>query len=257
MAEVRTSVRAALARTAEVGPFFAVTVTDTTAPDAVALAELYQDGEILAAAVDDLAVRLGTGERRVAASTLLLGHTARVWSVALGCWATSAVVPELAPASASLRTLAGGRVEFGVAAPTGVPTPVDEIQAAATAVGRLVVDNHLHPFVDAVHTATGTARGLLWGNAASSLVGTVRVLGATPGLVTPETTTALHQVAALLLARAPLAGATGHEVDRAGRLVLDSVVRRSCCLFYRVPNGGTCGDCPLTGSPAAVRSRRR
>jgi ferric iron reductase protein FhuF len=21
--------------------------------------------------------------------------------------------------------------------------------------------------------------------------------------------------------------------------------RRSCCLFYRLPGGGTCGDCPL------------
>jgi hypothetical protein len=23
--------------------------------------------------------------------------------------------------------------------------------------------------------------------------------------------------------------------------------RRSCCLYYRVPGGGTCADCPLTG----------
>ncbi|MGZ4663789.1 MAG: (2Fe-2S)-binding protein, partial [Frankiaceae bacterium] len=31
-------------------------------------------------------------------------------------------------------------------------------------------------------------------------------------------------------------------------------VRRSCCLFYRVPGAGTCGDCVLT--PPEVRRRQ-
>jgi ferric iron reductase protein FhuF len=53
-------------------------------------------------------------------------------------------------------------------------------------------------------------------------------------------------VAARLLDTGSLAG-TG---DRSAPSEPDrhwSFRRRSCCLFYRVPGGGTCGDCILTG----------
>jgi ferric iron reductase protein FhuF len=33
--------------------------------------------------------------------------------------------------------------------------------------------------------------------------------------------------------------------------------RRSCCLYYRLPGGGTCGDCVLVGGRSMVRSARR
>jgi hypothetical protein len=36
---------------------------------------------------------------------------------------------------------------------------------------------------------------------------------------------------------------------------LDDFRRRSCCLYYRIPGGGRCGDCALDRAPTAtVRS---
>ena len=56
-----------------------------------------------------------------------------------------------------------------------------------------------------------------------------------------------------LLAREPLTG-TGwfdHRPDDGGPRPGWSFTRTSCCLFYRVPGGGLCGDCVL----AAPRRR--
>ena len=61
------------------------------------------------------------------------------------------------------------------------------------------------------------------------------------------------QLANRLLAREPLLG-TGtfdHRPDDGGPRPGWSFTRTSCCLFYRVPGGGLCGDCVL----AAPRRR--
>jgi len=52
-----------------------------------------------------------------------------------------------------------------------------------------------------------------------------------------------------LLGHGPLRG-SGHLTIHNGRL---RFTRRSCCLYYRLDGGGTCGDCPL---PASIATRR-
>ncbi|KPM57019.1 hypothetical protein ACG83_04230 [Frankia sp. R43] len=328
--------RSALASLAAISPYFEADVLDANehpAPTAsasdveharfepVAVAELNSGGAALAAAVDGVNERLGGVERRVAASTLALGHAARLWSVALGTWATSGIVPDLDPAvlrvqprlTAPLRLIvdrpagwrpapaasAAPRTPAASAAPgtpaasaapgtpaasaapgtpatptTAAPTLATPTWPAVQADGHLeaadlirevIVERNLRPYFAAVRAETGLALGLLWGNAASALVGATGMLirflrtqpnkastapatatAARPARACAEATAAgIGRLTARLLATPPLAGTTVHSLTPDGQLVVPSVVRRSCCLFYRVPGGGTCGDCPL------------
>ncbi len=68
---------------------------------------------------------------------------------------------------------------------------------------------------------------VLWGNVSSALA------GAAGQLDDPAAWT----LVADLLDVAPLAG----TADLRGRVLR----RRNCCLYYRIPGGGTCGDCVL------------
>lgn len=68
---------------------------------------------------------------------------------------------------------------------------------------------------------------VLWGNVSSALAGAAGQLG----------DPAVWATVAELLAVAPLAG----TADLHGR----ALRRRNCCLYYRIPGGGTCGDCVL------------
>ncbi|MEV4508902.1 (2Fe-2S)-binding protein [Dactylosporangium sp. NPDC049525] len=71
---------------------------------------------------------------------------------------------------------------------------------------------------------------VLWGNVSSALA------GAAGQLDDP----AAWAVVAELLDVEPLAG----TADLRGR----ALRRRNCCLYYRIPGGGTCGDCVLRRS---------
>ncbi|MET7424234.1 (2Fe-2S)-binding protein [Dactylosporangium sp. NPDC005555] len=68
---------------------------------------------------------------------------------------------------------------------------------------------------------------VLWGNVSSALAGAAGQLGDPAAWAT----------VAGLLDVAPLAG----TADLTGRVLR----RRNCCLYYRIPGGGTCGDCVL------------
>lgn len=97
----------------------------------------------------------------------------------------------------------------------------------------MVVERHLRPLVAAVRAVTPVAEGLLWGNAASALTGALAVLArARPGSATAAT-----RLVEELLDLTPLRGT--------GTLGPSGFRRHSCCLYYRVPGGGLCGDCAL------------
>ncbi|OAA19859.1 FhuF 2Fe-2S C-terminal domain-containing protein [Frankia sp. EI5c] len=302
----REDARAALAGLAAINPYFEVDVTpfsghaaelargargpeEPTRPAAsfepgapVTVDELHRDGPALAAAIDGVRERLGGVERRVAASTLTLGHAARLWSVALGTWATAGIVPDLDPATLRVQPRLTAPIRLIVDRPVGTRPDPTSRRAAADLVRESVVERNLRPYFAAVRGHTGLAQGLLWGNAASALVGAASMLtqflasGPAPGPAPapglgmepepePEPEPELGSVpdasavgavgavgaaevrwlTALLLATPPLVGTTVHTLTADGRVVLSTVVRRSCCLFYRVPGGGTCGDCPL------------
>jgi hypothetical protein len=107
-----------------------------------------------------------------------------------------------------------------------VPRAVVPDGPLADALHRTVVERQLTPLVAGIRAVTPVAEGLLRGNAASALAGAVRVLGAG------------RELAAELLDRPPLRGG----LTATGR-------RTSCCLYYRVPGAGLCGDCVFDRPP--------
>lgn len=213
---------AALADVAGVGPFFAVEVRPDVAGDPgwrpfTALCESALPGEIA-----DVRSRLGVEETRVAASLLFQGVAGRLWSPVLATAALHRTVPDLSPGRLYWR--AGSPIRLAVAEAAGRP---------AEAAAEVVLDRHLGPLAAAVRQVTPVAEGLLWGNAASALAGALTVLA---GRRPAAAESARHHVERLL-GTPPLRG-TGTLEPRGFR-------RNSCCLYYRVPGGGLCGDCAL------------
>jgi hypothetical protein len=219
-------VDAALTDVARVGPFFSM----DTDPD-IADHPLWRPftelcGRALPDQIAAVRVRLGTDEPRVAASLLFQGVAGRLWSPVLAAAASHGVVPDLDPARLYWRAMSPGPVLLAAPGASGLP-------ADAPAVRRVVVERHLRPLVTAVRAVTPVAEGLLWGNAASALTGALAVLArARPGSARAAT-----RLVEELLDLAPLRGT--------GTLGPSGFRRRSCCLYYRVPGGGLCGDCAL------------
>ncbi|MFZ3474454.1 (2Fe-2S)-binding protein [Streptomyces sp. 4.24] len=213
-----------------VGPFFTVAYgKEPPGPGFRPLGELY--GERLGAYVGEVGRRIGSGPGRVAASTAQFGIASRLWSLALGCAVLAGRVPDLGPDRVGWRLPGAGSLELWLPEPAALPEE-DPAQALAESVlGNLGVLDA------ALRERFGVSPRVLRGNAASGLVGAVRVLtDRVPGEA------AASLAAVLLGAGGPLAG-TGTYLHEPGLGV--AFTRRSCCLYYKVPGGGLCGDCVL------------
>lgn len=205
-----------LAEVASYGGFFALTVGgDPTGWHPVAAS--YADG--FADLVDATTARYRTTELRVGASLVHLGHAARLWSPVLACVLSHGVLPDL-----TALQRADDDARLRLPEPTGEP-----IGPSPELLYRVVVREHMERFT------TDLASGLRYGNIASALVGTSRMLlTARPDLREPIT-----RLTTGLLGTGRLSGTglvTGADLG---------FRRNSCCLYYRIPGGGKCGDCPL------------
>ncbi|MFJ6758804.1 (2Fe-2S)-binding protein [Streptomyces sp. NPDC091273] len=215
-----------LRRLAAVGPFFTVPYgTEPPGPGFRPLTALY--GERLGPYVTEVGRRIGSGPGRVAASTAQLGIASRLWSLGLGCAALAGRVPDLAADRVWWRLPAAGSLELWLPEPADLPAET----LGETVLGNLAV-------LDAgLRERFGVSQKVLRGNAASGLVGALRVLiDRVPGGA------AVALAGALLAEGGALAG-TGTFIHEEGLGV--AFVRRSCCLYYQVPGGGLCGDCVL------------
>ncbi|MCS0635581.1 (2Fe-2S)-binding protein [Streptomyces sp. LP05-1] len=235
----------ALEPVAAVGPYFAVAGGDR--PPAGEpfrpLSELYGDPEVLAGHVTEVGRRIGTGEGRVAASTLHIGTAARLWSVGLASAVLTGRVPDLAPETLWWRRPQSGPVELWLPEPRELPgDPVAALQETVTA-------RNLAPFDAALRRHHGVSPQVSRGNSASALVGALRVLGAR----VPDAPRDPLPLVRELLARPPLAGTGPFRVAGDGAVVFR---RRSCCLYYRAPRGGMCEECVLQGRTGGRASRR-
>jgi ferric iron reductase protein FhuF len=192
--------------------------------------------------IDAVGGWLGATERRVAASLVVLGYAARLVGPAVALLVRDGILVDVRPE----------RVTFGYAPDRGfhlaMPRPAGWTGPPAAlrrAWGEVVVEAHLRPVVDAVRAEVPVAAGLLWGNVASGLAGALAAL--TRDRVVPAGR--CHAVGRELLDAGPLRG-SGELSVHDGQLWF---VRRSCCLFYRLPGGGMCGDCALLPRTARVR----
>ncbi|MEV5014412.1 (2Fe-2S)-binding protein [Streptomyces sp. NPDC053780] len=166
-------------------------------------------------------------EARIGVSIAHLGHAARLWSPALACVLLHGIVLDL-----SRLERADDGPALRMPYPAGLrggapPSPALALYGQVTA--------HLEALAEGLRVKV--APRLLDGNAASALVEAARaLLAAHPEL------------------REPLTGLTT-ELLNTGRLVGTGEItgpdltfrRRSCCLYYRAPNGSKCGDCCLAG----------
>jgi ferric iron reductase protein FhuF len=191
--------------------------------------------------VDAVAAWLGTAQRRVAASMVVLGYSARLVGPSVAVLLRDGILLDVRPARVCYAYRPESGFQLSLPDPggwRGLPPVLREQWC------RDVVDDHLGSVVAGVRAVVPVATAMLWGNVASGLAGALRSL-ALAGDVPPAR--CLHEGLSML-DYGPLRGT--------GRLWVDGgelrFLRRSCCLFYRLEGGGMCGDCPLparTGAP--------
>jgi len=235
---------------AALGGYFDLRPVDGDAPAGLrSFAELYEDPGVLDARVAWLTARYGPVEPRVAASVTHLGFAARLVSPALAAACAGAVL-EASPAS--LLWLEGSeRVTSWLRGPRRAAAAPDDADEVAEALWEPLVERHLARLGAAVRGRLRVSERLLWGNVAAAVGGAVMMVS----LQRPEWADRAAAVAAALLRRPPLAGlgeVVRPDADRPHRFF----VRRSCCLYYRVPGGGKCGDCALLDEGARARQWR-
>ncbi len=220
--------RAVLADVARLGPFFAV----GTDPDE-ALDPTWRPVRHLWSEPAPLTDRIGHVRRtlrsddRAAASIAFQGMAARLVSAPLAAVVLHGMLPRLTADELHWRPSATAPWPLWCPDPDHdpAPGPVDGLT-------DLLIEGYLRPLVDAVRARVAVSAQVLWGNAASSI--------ASAALVIERQRPGARAVAVAqgVLAAGPLAGTGAFATPRAFR-------RRSCCLYYRVPDGGLCGDCVL------------
>ncbi|MCD7052758.1 ATP-binding cassette domain-containing protein [Rhodococcus sp. BH2-1] len=220
-----SAVTSTLETLAGISPYFTATTGDPGPGRWRPVRDLYDDADALAAAVSHIGARIGTTEYRVAASTLYLGYAARLWSLTLGGIVRTGILPDI---ERLLWRDVDGRIELHLPEAAGWAGGDLVDIAQETVLGR-----HLEPMIVAIRAAEPMSERLLWGNAASALIGAARVLDGEAGTV------AVKLAETILLDQRLV-----DTVDREGT----GFRRRSCCLFYRTPASGYCGDCVLTRS---------
>ncbi|MFI2668608.1 (2Fe-2S)-binding protein [Streptomyces albidoflavus] len=216
----------ALSEVAHLGGFFLLRVGG---PDQgwQPLARSYAAGFTdLAGAV---ARRHRTDERRVGVSIAQLGHAARLWSPVLATAVRHGIVLDL---DGLQRADEGPALRL----PRAAGWYADALDDLAVPALYAQVTRQLGALAEGLRVKV--APRLLDGNSASALVEAARALWAAD----PAVREALTGLTTRLLDTGHLRGTGATTGPGLG------FRRRSCCLYYRAPNGTKCGDCGLAGT---------
>jgi ferric iron reductase protein FhuF len=197
-------------------------------------------GAVLDERVDQVAEQLGGVPRRIAASLLSLSVSARVTALVLGAGTLHGVVPRLHD-RLQWRPWSGGPAPLWIERPEAVAEdPAGSADLALLAAREL--DATLRPLLDAIGAQASVSAQVVRGNVASSLGGALRMLLTQR----PDSSSGALALAVGILGHPPWNG-LGEIVDEPSHPTGVGFARRTCCLFYRVPGGGTCADCVLNG----------
>jgi hypothetical protein len=251
---------AALTAAAAAGPYFAVEEWAGGAawrPLSVLVTDLDVLRELVGHARGVLARSAGVApgeiQERAAASIVFLGLASRLVSPSLGAAVAGGVVPELGLADLWWRPVDGGPLPLAArltgGAVVGGLASGEQLAAAARLLSEGCVQSVAGPVAAAFQAAFRLSSQVLWGNVASALAGAAGMLAE----AFPARAEAAGRLTAEILGLGSLRG-TGALVQPDPALARRFLVRRSCCLFYRVPGGGTCGDCVLV--PDEVRHQQ-
>ena len=248
---------AALAAAAAAGPYFAVEQW-SGGGQWRPLSVLVTDPGVLSERVEHarrvLARSAGVGpadiDQRAVASIVFLGLASRLVSPSLGAAVVGGVVPALSMTDLWWRPVDGGPWPLAARLSPGTPgvpgtalgdlASGEQLAAAARLLSEGCVQGLAGPVAAAFEATFRLSGQVLWGNVASALAGAAGLLAE----AFPERAQAAGRLTAEILGQGPLAG-TGELVQPDAALPRRFLVRRSCCLFYRVPGGGICGDCVL------------
>ena len=229
----------ALGAAAELGMFFRLADPAREAAGWQPVGLLYAAGQDhLDGLLASVRATLGDCEPRVAASLFFQGYASRLLSPQLACLAANGCVPGMSAARLAWRQPDDQVIELGLSPGAGWAADRRKLmeQLVATSFGE-----HLAPLADALRLRVRISPALLRGNAASALVSGLRMLS---GPLGPR----WRSLAAHALAQPDLRGG-GTIRAGASRAGEPAFVRRSCCLYYRVPGSGLCADCPLPRRP--------
>ncbi|WP_292975109.1 ATP-binding cassette domain-containing protein [Mycobacterium sp.] len=217
----------ALAELSDVSGYFALG-TGPLASGWRPVRQLYDDTALLGEVVGRVAARMRVTEQRVAASTFFLGFAARLWSIGLGAVAGYQLLVDLPPDRLLYRQ-SEGQIALHLERPA-----TQQRDDLHTALADLVLDRHLEPLAAALRRLGPISRGLFHGNAASALLGAARVFDS------DRATTSGWQLARRIC---------DERLSAAVSFADNGYRRTSCCLYYRTPGGGLCGDCALDRVP--------
>lgn len=218
------------------GPFFRV--DERSGPDWTCWAALSAGAKALSLRTDEVHAVLSAGpgspdvEPAVVASLTHLGLVARLVSPLLGAALLSGMLP-VAPVEGVHVDLTGAN-PLPLAFPATSAVAIGSAEELAAAFQLHWLTPAVRPFTRAVQAFCAVSPRVLDGNVTSAVAGALRMVGD----ARPELAARADAVLDELLRSGPLAG-TGRRRDDG------SFVRRSCCLFYRLPGAGTCGDCVL------------
>jgi len=232
----------ALRIAAGIGPYFVVEhVTDDSGW--IALASLIDNADLLGERVHVVRTALSRVvggdlakiEPRVAASTHALALVSRLAApaVATGALTSTVVAPVLG--EVFWRPVDRGPVPFAYRCPELVRAESpDEL---ATAIHDHVIAPIIAPLVDAFADTFHLSHQVLWGNVASAIAGAATMIRS----ARPDHAADAIELAAALTSTPMLAGSGQYRETDGQRFF----IRNNCCLFYRIPGGGFCGDCVL------------
>jgi hypothetical protein len=230
---------AALSAAARLGPYFVWEPYDGS-PDWRPLADLL-DEIVIAERVNVARRRLSDMSHaqvseRVVASVTFLGLASRLVSPLLAAAAVEGVMPVPEIERMWWRPVDSGPIPIawrGLRAGSGTATMIELVEPLLAVFRRR--------FTLSFH--------VLWGNVASALGGAHTMIANAAPLYAARSAAIVEEA----LAVPPLLGmATLVRPDPSRERWF--LVRRNCCLYYRIPGGGLCGDCVLI--PDEVRRRR-
>lgn len=185
---------------------------------------------------------------RVAASIVFLGLASRLISPLLAANAARGVLPLPDLEGLRWRPVESGPMPIawhGLAAASADADPAKVAQMLTRTMTQTVIE----PILEAFGSRFRVSRQVLWGNVASALAGAAGMIADAEPSHAQRSAAIVHH----MLAIPPLLGTavlTHPDPDRARWFL----VRRNCCLYYRIPGGGMCGDCVLT--PEVVRRQQ-
>jgi ferric iron reductase protein FhuF len=243
----------ALRTAANVGPYFAVDL-HADGPSWRPFADLVEEGTVLRDRVEavraTLAQRTGLDvdavDERATASLHSLALTARLIAPAFAAAVLTGTVPMLDVAGLRWQEAVAGPVPVAFLDPPA--TVADRPEQMAGLLDAGVIRTVVAPLVGVFGTQFRLSGKVLWGNVASALGGAATMLATVEG--------GRHAQGALRLAEDMVATGLLRGYGRYVRPWPERperfFVRHNCCLFYRIPGGGTCGDCVLVPDDARL-----